>query len=545
MLKASIVPDTNVFISNLDMLRDLIKEKFPVLVTINISSIVIKELDTLKKMHTSARKAIRFIESHISDLNVEIEGKVDDRKIEVEYICEESIEEKNNDDKILNYALKLENPILLTNDIGFALKCQSFNILVIKVGKNKITAIVDEIMSFLNKRNKKIDLFGEYHKDNVNTDNIDNPYHSKDNRDDSSYNLDYSGNQIYSVNNCNNSDYNIYSTLYNTNGYNKITMENRDSIRPSNTEYNIIDNNGYNKITMENRDSIRPSNTEYNIIDNNGYNKITMENNDSIRPSNTEYNIINSEAKDYSEGNINGFNNADYNIIINKNYEKPCNTANIDYNCVSFSKDNLTYNKDNIDYNNKNKLEVSDANSNLCNRDYKTGYDKPNERPIIDATYKNKIYAGKEENVCKNRKTQYNGLSGDKTALNRKMKLPLISQLQINIMNYMNFTFSIVKRVKNIVIEIIFPIIKIIILNEVGQSQIDILENHIDLQTCLNYVNKNFDIFNLYLREGASSIIQDYIDALDSNKVTKIINDSKQLCMLFLEVRGKKKITEK
>lgn len=147
MLKVSIVPDTNVFTSNLDIIQKIFDYEFPMICTINISRTVLDELDAGKTKNMNVRKAIRYIESIALSLKTEIEGRVDERKIDIEIPCEQSIEENSNDDKILNYVLKLENPILLTNDVVFSLRCVSFRIMVIKVSENTAFGIINQILT--------------------------------------------------------------------------------------------------------------------------------------------------------------------------------------------------------------------------------------------------------------------------------------------------------------------------------------------------------------------------------------------------------------
>lgn len=120
----------------------------PLPYTINYSKTVVVELENLKKSKVEARNAIRFIESVATSLKTEIEGMVDDRKIDVIIETRQPIKVTNNDDKILNYCFGLENPILLTNDKAFYLKCISFNIKAVVVGdkdtKELISAVLKE-----------------------------------------------------------------------------------------------------------------------------------------------------------------------------------------------------------------------------------------------------------------------------------------------------------------------------------------------------------------------------------------------------------------
>ncbi|ELA42357.1 uncharacterized protein VICG_00455 [Vittaforma corneae ATCC 50505] len=149
MLKISIIPDTNVLLLNLELVKGLYSSKLPILYSINFSRTVLEELDKMKAKKVEARNAIRFIESISSSLKTEIEGKIDDRKVDVVIETRETIQPKNNDDKILNYCFQLENPIFLTNDKAFCLKCQSFNIKSIKVENMGIEDLISSIMKKL------------------------------------------------------------------------------------------------------------------------------------------------------------------------------------------------------------------------------------------------------------------------------------------------------------------------------------------------------------------------------------------------------------
>lgn len=147
MIKISIVPDTNVFISSLTVVEVILQHEFPWLCTLNISRTVLDELDSMKGSKQAARKAIKYIQSIALSLKVEIEGRIDDRKIDVEIECKESVKEKSNDDRILNYLFKLENPVLVTNDVSFSLRCQSFNIYVVSARENRADVVISRILS--------------------------------------------------------------------------------------------------------------------------------------------------------------------------------------------------------------------------------------------------------------------------------------------------------------------------------------------------------------------------------------------------------------
>lgn len=146
MLKLSIVPDTNVMLTDLELIKQLYHNKMPVAFTINFARTVLDELDSMKTTNIKARNAIRFIENISGSMKIEMEGKIDDRKVEVIIEAREMVQPKNNDDKILNYCFQLENPIFLTNDKAFHLKCQTFNIKSILVNGMQIDGLIASIM---------------------------------------------------------------------------------------------------------------------------------------------------------------------------------------------------------------------------------------------------------------------------------------------------------------------------------------------------------------------------------------------------------------
>lgn len=149
MLKVSIVPDTNVLISHLELIKQLYTSRTPILCTINFSRTVLDELDNKKGRMVEARNAIRFIESMSKSLKTEIEGHVDERKMDVDVEKRDPIDPKNNDDRILNYCFQLENPILITDDKVFGLKCRSFNIKTVDTSCTGVDELVFKILSEL------------------------------------------------------------------------------------------------------------------------------------------------------------------------------------------------------------------------------------------------------------------------------------------------------------------------------------------------------------------------------------------------------------
>jgi len=172
MIKISIVPDTNILISSLEIVKGLYSCSFNAQYTVNFSKTVLNELDGLKKKSVHARNAIKFIESVTDLLKTEIEGKIDERKMDVVVNVRELITTQNNDDKILNYCFQLENPVFLTNDKAFILKCDSHNIKSVKVEDKKLSAIVKEIhklfgLNTADKQNEAKKAFIEHLKQSV------------------------------------------------------------------------------------------------------------------------------------------------------------------------------------------------------------------------------------------------------------------------------------------------------------------------------------------------------------------------------------------
>lgn len=166
MFKISIIPDTNILLSHLDIVKMLYMSGMPVTYTLNFSKTVLDELDNLKTRKVEARNAIRFIESISASLKTEIEGKIDDRKLDIIVDGPEQIEPKNNDDKILNYCFQLENPLLLTNDKAFYLKCQSFNIKALLVEKVQECDFIETLLKEFGI--ETVSMTGEFKKDYIN-----------------------------------------------------------------------------------------------------------------------------------------------------------------------------------------------------------------------------------------------------------------------------------------------------------------------------------------------------------------------------------------
>ncbi|KAH9410555.1 hypothetical protein HK407_12g16840 [Ordospora pajunii] len=128
MLRISIVPDTNVFILHLDMIRKLYEDEFPIDVSMSISKVVLQELDHNKGKMAEARKAIRFLEKVYNASITELEGKLKDSSMDVVDGGKPMPEVHNNDDKILSFASKQIHPVVLTSDKAFYLKSKCYNV---------------------------------------------------------------------------------------------------------------------------------------------------------------------------------------------------------------------------------------------------------------------------------------------------------------------------------------------------------------------------------------------------------------------------------
>lgn len=128
MLRISIVPDTNVFISHLDIIKRLYEDEFPVDVCMSISRVVLRELDYNKGKAVEAREAIRFLEKVYNAPITELEGKLKDTAMDVVDGTALIADAKNNDDRILNFASKQVHPVVLTGDKAFYLKAKCYNV---------------------------------------------------------------------------------------------------------------------------------------------------------------------------------------------------------------------------------------------------------------------------------------------------------------------------------------------------------------------------------------------------------------------------------
>jgi rRNA-processing protein FCF1 len=129
MIRISIIPDTNIFIDRLEVIRGLYEEEFPIELSMSIPKIVLRELDHKKKDSYEARNAIRFLEEIVGKLDrAELEGARNDSAMDV--VSDSCIvdEVKNNDDRIIRFASERVNPVVLTNDKALHLKAKAHSI---------------------------------------------------------------------------------------------------------------------------------------------------------------------------------------------------------------------------------------------------------------------------------------------------------------------------------------------------------------------------------------------------------------------------------
>lgn len=124
----TIIPDTNIFINSLDVINHIVSDEHPYNIRVLVLSIILKELDKLKKDIKGARDAISFIKDCKSD-KLHIEGSVNDRSMEV--IDEVSTYNHKNipaDLLIVEKAAILDHSIVLTADKNMILFCKSQNV---------------------------------------------------------------------------------------------------------------------------------------------------------------------------------------------------------------------------------------------------------------------------------------------------------------------------------------------------------------------------------------------------------------------------------
>ncbi|TBU08269.1 PIN domain-containing protein [Hamiltosporidium magnivora] len=122
-----IIPDTNVFLSNLDILKNIVKTKSKLKVCILVSSVILDELDNKKKRLVKAREAIRFIEILTKQKKLMIHNEFSEENINIQYTSEtkyledqsNNLKGGNNDEKILAVALHYHRCIKFKSRKGF------------------------------------------------------------------------------------------------------------------------------------------------------------------------------------------------------------------------------------------------------------------------------------------------------------------------------------------------------------------------------------------------------------------------------------------
>lgn len=135
-------------VSNLDVIIGLLEIPLPEGSTICVSRTVIRELDSLKTKLAGARSAIRFLQATTNFVRMQIEGIENENRMESESELLGKIKEQNNDDQIINYIFKQENAVLLTNDVAFALRCNTYSIKSIEVKGKSAGEIAREILVY-------------------------------------------------------------------------------------------------------------------------------------------------------------------------------------------------------------------------------------------------------------------------------------------------------------------------------------------------------------------------------------------------------------
>ncbi|KAF7683123.1 hypothetical protein TCON_1671 [Astathelohania contejeani] len=156
----NIIPDTNVLIKNLNLLKACLNHKSNVLIRICINKVILNELDSHKTSIQGARDAVRFVMKHIAGTRVVVEGYENPNFMELEYAGSRCLTGKDvkdlqtgtNDDQILGYAIHQENPILLTNDKLLALKAKLYHLKYLLIEDIKEDEIIDKIYTIMNNK---------------------------------------------------------------------------------------------------------------------------------------------------------------------------------------------------------------------------------------------------------------------------------------------------------------------------------------------------------------------------------------------------------
>ncbi|TBU08088.1 PIN domain-containing protein [Hamiltosporidium magnivora] len=155
-----IIPDTNVFLSNLDILKNIVKIKSKLKVCILVSSVILDELDNKKKRLVKAREAIRFIEILTKQKKLMIHNEFSEENINIQYTSEtkyledqsNNLKGGNNDEKILAVALHYHRCVVLTNDKVLNLKAEKASINCILIGEMTNDEFILKFTNFFKKK---------------------------------------------------------------------------------------------------------------------------------------------------------------------------------------------------------------------------------------------------------------------------------------------------------------------------------------------------------------------------------------------------------
>lgn len=128
----TIIPDTNVLINSLEIIKRFLEEDHLYHIRIYILRNVLIELDKLKMKLPKAKRAISFIKDFRGE-NLDIEGSVNDKKMD---IVDDMPDLPNIpvDLLIVKSAANIENSVILTADKNMILFCRSKNVKAIYTG---------------------------------------------------------------------------------------------------------------------------------------------------------------------------------------------------------------------------------------------------------------------------------------------------------------------------------------------------------------------------------------------------------------------------
>lgn len=127
-MRIVIVPDTNVYITRLDIISSFLEGTHPFHIDMLILKIVLDELDYNKSKISNAQKAISYIHKNESNEMLKIEGHVAQNGMEILLDYPSLAGINNNDDKIINIVSTIKYSVILTSDKNMLLKCKSKNV---------------------------------------------------------------------------------------------------------------------------------------------------------------------------------------------------------------------------------------------------------------------------------------------------------------------------------------------------------------------------------------------------------------------------------